>query len=103
MLQDIPTSCLLFIYLCHLFPAGTMTDTTYVKHISIPKSFLWMTSGTWISVVFVFLHYSDLCSMLFYPKYLLDHSIERDPLETLPFLSYIWIHFLSSHLLPPDF
>ena len=37
----LPVYCL---YLCHLFPAGTMTDTTYVKHISVPGSFLWMTS-----------------------------------------------------------
>lgn len=97
ILQGIPTSCLLFICLCHLFPAWYYICQTYFSTRVFPLDDL----STWISVVFVFLHYSGLCSMLFYPKCLLDHTFKRYLLKLYPsslIFGFIFCHPTYYHL-----
>lgn len=100
ILQGIPTSCLLFIFMP--FVSCWNYDWYYIGQTYFStRVFPLDDLSIWISVVFVFLHYSGLCSMLFYPKSLLDHTIERDLLQLYPsslIFGFIFCHPTYYHL-----
>ena len=96
----LPVYCLFIYAICFLLELWLILHMSNIFQYQ-GLSFGWPLNMDICSICFLTL-FRSLFNVILSKMSPRPHYWKR-PLETLPFLSYICIHFLSSHLSPPDF